>query len=292
MSLCSIVLDFDGTFTDVEREAPGFVRAFPGILSAKIGRSIAHLWAEAESAARAEAPELGWTFDGKVAAPADADPYILCACTAQKILGTLGLFADDRERSTLLNHTYAAAYEFTETAFRPEAAEVLRGLCELGVPVTVVTNSTTSVVRKKLVQLVPELMAGERPAIGLFGEARKFLTVPASGETDPRFAGLAEGTSAPGLRRPVLLRRGIYFDVLRQIWAQSGGGPSETLVAGDIFELDLALPAALGAHVHLVRRKGVHAYEEAAVQAVAGGRGQVSDGVGPVLARARELKGN
>lgn len=289
MTLQCVVLDFDGTFTDVEREAPGFASSFPVYLSKEIRCSVMDLWPEATAAAKREAPELGWAFDGRTAAPADADPYVLAACAAQKVLDHLGLFANATERSALLGRVYAAAYAHTETHFRPEAAEVLRGLATLRLPMTVVTNSTPDVVAAKLAALVPDLVDGATPALGLVGNARKFLTVPLPGDPDERFANLAEGLQVAGLSRQVLLRRGLYFDALRTIWQATGAGPATTLVCGDIYELDLALPAALGAHVHLVRRHGVHAYEEAAVQAVANDRGAVSEGLLPMLARVQEL---
>ena len=76
---------------------------------------------------------------------------------------------------------------------------------------------------------------------------------------------------APGLPRPIYLRRGKYYESLREIWRATGATPAETLVCGDIFELDLALPAALGAQVVLIERNNTLPYERAATER-AGGR--------------------
>jgi hypothetical protein len=54
----------------------------------------------------------------------------------------------------------------------------------------------------------------------------------------------------PALDRPVYLRRGAYFEAL----CATTFPMEQTLVCGDIWELDLALPAALGAQVHLIER--------------------------------------
>jgi hypothetical protein len=82
----------------------------------------------------------------------------------------------------------------------------------------------------------------------------------------------------------MLLGRGRYLDVLASIWAETGTGPEETLVCGDIFELDLGLPAEMGAHVHLIRRETTYAYERDAVAAL-GARGGSSAGLDALLAR-------
>jgi hypothetical protein len=82
----------------------------------------------------------------------------------------------------------------------------------------------------------------------------------------------------------VYLRRGKYYEALRGIWKQTGTTPEQTLVAGDIYELDLALPAALGAQLQLVARDNVLAYEETAVRAL-GARGGVDTSLRALLPR-------
>src|SRR5690606_32548849 len=73
-----------------------------------------------------------------------------------------------------------------------------------------------------------------------------------------------------GLARPILLRRGRYFEALRRIWDETDTTPAGTLVCGDIFELDLALPAQLGARIHMLGREATPAYERDAVRAAGG----------------------
>jgi hypothetical protein len=87
---------------------------------------------------------------------------------------------------------------------------------------------------------------------------------------DARFDALPEELYVEGLSRPILLRRGRYFDALRRIWDETGARPSGTLVCGDIYELDLAVPALLGAQIHMVGRPSTPDYERAAVASAGG----------------------
>ena len=70
------------------------------------------------------------------------------------------------------------------------------------------------------------------------------------------------------LGRPTWLRRGAFFDALADVWGSDADGPASTIFCGDIWELDLALPSALGCAVHLVERAAplvTHEAERAAV---------------------------
>ena len=71
----------------------------------------------------------------------------------------------------------------------------------------------------------------------------------------------------PGLSRPVLLRRRHYHEVIAGLLAAEGADWADLVVVGDIFELDLALPLALGATVGLVVNDFTPAYERSFVQA-------------------------
>src|SRR5262249_51313057 len=106
------------------------------------------------------------------------------------------------------------------------------------------------------------------------------------GAWSERFAGLPAELTAPYLPRPIALRRGGYFRALRdEVWEDDLEAPSRTIVCGDIFELDLALPSALGAHVHLLEREETPEYERAAVKALE--RGASSPDLRALVARVR-----
>ncbi len=92
------------------------------------------------------------------------------------------------------------------------------------------------------------------------GHARKF-------DVDDSWTGAPAELALPGLERPVLLRRREYHDILKTIIDAAGATFADLVVIGDIFELDLAMPLALGARVGLVVSQHTPAYERAYVTA-------------------------
>lgn len=283
MSFDCVVLDFDGTLTDVSREALAFSAAFPEMMAELLGRDLGSIWADARETVRARSPELGWLIEGHAVGPADADPYVLASSAAHLVLDHFGVWTRDADRrGEMITAVFRRAYQRTVAAFRPEAKRVIEALLARVPSVHVVTNAAPEVAVRKLAELAPE----GKERLRVRGDARKFAIGPAS-SPDPRFARVPRERRLRGLDRPVLLTRGPYFDALASIWAESGARPETTLVCGDIYELDLALPAELGASVHLVRRERTFAYEQEAVDAL-GARGAVSDGVEALLERVEE----
>jgi hypothetical protein len=65
----------------------------------------------------------------------------------------------------------------------------------------------------------------------------------------------------------VLLRRRLYHDIVRSILDEEQASFDDLVVVGDIFELDLAMPLALGARVGLVTSPRTPPYERAFVAA-------------------------
>ena len=278
MALSLIILDFDGTFTDVEAEAGPFLAAYRDELAEKFGADLAGRWDEVSEEIRRQPEGYGWEFEGRIVAPSHADPYILAVSTAQRLLSDHGILTDLAERSAFLEALFRSNYPKAASVFREDAREVVDALLDTGMPVHVVTNSMTEAVERKLEELGPK----HRSRLVVHGNARKYVIAPAE-PTDERFEAVPESLSLEGLERPVLLRRGRYYSVLREIWKSEGATPEETLVCGDIYELDLALPAALDMHVHLVCRPGTPAYERRAVDRLS--RGAVSEDLRSVLDR-------
>jgi hypothetical protein len=91
------------------------------------------------------------------------------------------------------------------------------------------------------------------------GDAQKF-------EVDDDWDGVPKELVVPGLSsRNVLLRRHRYHDRLKALLDELGATWADLTVVGDIFELDLALPLALGAKVVLVQSPHTPPYETAFV---------------------------
>jgi phosphoglycolate phosphatase-like HAD superfamily hydrolase len=280
MAIRCVVLDFDGTFTDVVAEGAPFVRYFREQLGELLGAGVVAGWAEVEAEVLASTEEHGWEVGGRVVAPATADPFLLANFVARRLCDRSGLLPDKAERTRLLDSLYRGAYARVGTTFKPEAKEVLEALLDTRLPVFVVTNAHTDAVEAKLDTLAPR----GRERLRVHGNARKFLIEPPP-TADPLFDALPEVMRVEGaLVRPIFLRRGHYFDALRQLWRHTDTSPETTLVAGDIFELDLALPAALGAHVQLVARANCLEYERRAIAAL-GPRGGVDPSLRALLPR-------
>ena len=273
-----VILDFDGTFTDVEAEAGPFYEAYAHDVRAILGDGFEPEWREAESVI-AQNPGLhGWLHDGRIVAPGDADPYLRATVIMNMIFDRRGMFSDLVERTEILQKLYFENYAKADTVFRPEAKEVVEGLLASDVPVWVVTNSATDDVQHKIDVLDPV----GRERLHVLGNARKFI-VTAPSRPEPRFEKVPETLEVDDLERPIYLRRGHYFDVLSGIWSETGTTPEQTLVCGDIFELDLMLPAVLGSEVMLVTKPRTASFEKTACAALE--RGSVIDELHPVLAR-------
>ncbi len=282
MAIRCVVLDFDGTFTDAAAEGAPFVQHFRWRLSEELGRDVMEVgWAEVEAGVLASNEEHGWEVGGRVVAPATADPYLLANFVARRLCDRLGVMQDKAERAKLLDALYREAYAQVGMAFKPEAKEVLEALLDTGLPVHVVTNAHTATVEAKLTKLAPR----GRERLQVSGDARKFLIEPPSAP-DAVFAALPETMQVEALVRPVHLRRGHYYDALRRIWNATDTSPETTLVAGDIYELDLSMPAALGAHVQLVARANTLEYERRGIAAL-GSRGGMDPSLRAILPRLR-----
>lgn len=279
-----VLFDFDGTLTDPGPISPAFLQAYRAAFLARVGEEHAHLWDRTQAAVLVGAPQLAWTLEGYEACSAAADPYILASVVADRVLASI----DRTDLRGLGGELYASLYTEHAAPFRPEAAEVLGALHAAGVTLAVISNASTGKIEARLDALLGP--GPVRSAIGVKGGARKFGVRPATRETPTRaaFEALPDVTGAIGLGRPSWLRRGAFFDALADVWGQDAAGPRDTLFIGDIWELDLVLPAALGCGVHLVRRAPplpTHESELAAVHATP--NAAFSDDLHGVLARVR-----
>jgi FMN phosphatase YigB (HAD superfamily) len=266
-----LVLDFDGTMTDAEAEGRPFRAGYLDDLCALVGRPAgdAEVLAiaddvEAELLRAPEAHPFLWM--GRAVAPATVDPYLRMVPIANRILDRFDAIPSPIDRSRLLG-TVLYKYNYAKTlgrpVFRPGAGEVLRGLA--GADVWIVTNSDSQAVAAKIAALDREAPGVAWLTSRVRGQARKF-------DIDEAWAGAPDVLAIAGLARPVLLRRRNYHAILRAILDDAGADFPDLVVIGDIFELDLAMPLALGARVGLVSSARMPAYERAFVAAQPRGR--------------------
>ncbi len=278
-----LILDFDGTMTDAEAEGGPFRTGYLEDLAALTGQKPAEietLAVQFEAEVAADPQSYGWMFNGRIVAPASVDPYLRIMPVARRIFDHYDCFRDETDRTRLLDAIlYKYNYTKTTMAFRPGAAEVLRAL--EGTHTWVVTNSHTEPVRNKI-----RALGGQEDGSNalewlldrVHGRARKYVI-------DEDFEKLPATMQLPGLSRPVLLRRRLYYEVLDELRRSAGVGWEDVLVVGDIFELDLCLPLALGARVGLVLNPFTPDYERAFIAAHA--RGHLIEALAEIPGLAR-----
>jgi len=239
------ISDFDGTLTDTDAEAQPYVDEFPRAFSERFHIPHAALvgMIARHSAAVSEDPASGWINDGKVVAPAIADPYVFTTTVFGRLYESM---FGPAGRAETLREFHERAYRLSRTVFRPGAGEFLRELLKRR-EVVIVTNSSTSAVEMKL-DLLRE--AHGLPAIPVIGNAKKYVI-------DDAWTDLPTSITPPGFPRPVLLRRKRYADAL----ASLGWPAHETAVIGDVYELDLALPEQLGYQTVQLRTPGTPSWE-------------------------------
>ncbi len=257
-----VIFDFDGTLTDAEKEGTPFKEGYFEYLSTLTGLALAELKAQAiaiEQEIAQNSQNYGWLFQGKIVAPATVDPYLRMMPVARKLLDQSNALMNNQDRERVLDGIlYKYNYQKTNYAFRSSTLSCLQTLLSQAISdaVYIVTNSHTDAVQNKIKYLESQRIEGKvedlfktsiLPFVDrVYGRARKSLI-------DDAFDSVPTELSLPNLSRPVLLRRKHSFEVLDQLRQKAGAEWSEVFVCGDIFELDLSLPIALGASVGLVQ---------------------------------------
>ncbi len=251
-----VLLDFDGTLTAPEHVTAAFLADYRADLLEVIGEAHAELWDRTLTALLTASPRLAWMLDGYEACPIAADPYILASSVAVRVLASLDR-AD--ELRSLPQDLYARHYARHPAPFRPEVMDVFASLYATGATLAIISNATTGKIEARLDEYLGNTPL--RRAVRVIGGARKYSVRPATRESPARAAFEAlpdilpvDSPAAVALGRPTWLRRGAFFDALADVWGADARGPASTLFCGDIWELDLALPVALGCSVHLIER--------------------------------------
>lgn len=253
------IIDFDGTLTDAEEEGGPFQRGYledlsilTGLRRDAVSEHTSRLLAEIDR----NPQDYGWTYEGRIVAPANVDPYVRMRTVAQVLFDREGVFKDSLDRTHILELLYRENYPKTRRVFRNGARELLSALT--GTNVYIVTNADAEPVRTKLRELVADADASlslKWIVDRVYDNARKYLIDDALTEVPAELA-------VPGLSRPVLLRRRRYFDVLDTLRQRHGVEWGDVRIVGDTFELDGALPLALGAWFGFLVNPRTPAYEQ------------------------------
>lgn len=267
-----LILDFDGTLTDAEEEGVPFTEGFLRDLATLTGapqEQVTELYACFQAMVLADPTKYAWYMSGLAVAPATVDPYLRIKPIAGMILDELGIVMDSKVRENLITHIlFRDNYRLTKTCFRPGARRLLEDLYHDRdwIDAVIVTNSAPDAVLEKIAWLSRQL--NDLGATGypdnflafwrerLHGGAKKYVV---NNNGDSGSAKLE--FQLAGLDRPVYCKRPYYFDVLHDLVLPRGLVWADVLVVGDIFELDLALPLALGCNVALMKSDKTPPYE-------------------------------
>lgn len=231
-----VVIDFDGTLTDLNQETENyfapFYRGIADLTGTKLSQ-VEQLFHKAYAEIDANPGVYGWEINGIFVAPI-ADPYLRNNAATTLVLGWLEkqlAFPD-------LVKLHQACQVDLPTIFKPDAREFVETL-QNETNFSVVTNSQPDLVVQKLSMLL------ENHSIRVIGNAKKY-------NLDQTWSAVAPTVQHAGFPRPVYLRRKAYGDVLNSIVESEEGQNKIQCVVGDIYELDLALPEHLGIHTILV----------------------------------------
>ena len=251
-----IVLDFDGTVTDIEKEAEPFVEVYKQKFTRAFGIGSAELqllWEQARQKVLSSPATHGMEFDGKIVAPAYADPYTLNTAIAIEILKTLVILPDPEEKRKALDAIFTQSYPYTATVFKDGADEFIARLMEK-FDVCFVTNSQTEKVQNKLGSL---RLAALPP---VHGDAKKNVL-------DNSWLEVPESVDLKDFNRPVFLRRHHYWTILDKLLKARQLTREQLLVAGDIYDMDLSIPHFMDSSICLVSRSSTPAHYVTAVSA-------------------------
>jgi FMN phosphatase YigB (HAD superfamily) len=276
MTVELVVLDFDGTLTDVDKEAVDYVRLVQEAVGKDAGLSqseIVERWKHASREVESNPTQHGWLMGGKIVAPAYADPLIMSRTVANLVFDSAGVLMDDEERSATLEGYFHNNYSSLGTVFKPGADEALHKIKD-AFDTVVVTNSKTDKVEHKLSVL------GDHGDVPVHGDAKKYRLVD-------DWDAVPVSVEPAGFGRELFLRRKMYGDVLEGLMEERGIGPEQVAVVGDIYELDLLLPEHMGMHTVLTPRPSTPAFEVAAV--AESPRGYVSFGLDRVVTFLHDL---
>ncbi|HKL23326.1 MAG TPA: hypothetical protein VJ895_01095 [Candidatus Nanoarchaeia archaeon] len=239
-----IILDFDGTITDIEKETQGFQGMYPYILLDELNLERKYLkrFNEIKEKLRNNLKK-GFEIGGNDVMPASCDPYILTQSAGQELIDGLGL--EILEKDKLLVDLFLETKKEVgkkETFYREgkeRTKEFFDKILE-NHEVCFVTNASFEKVEKHLKELGNKYFE----MVAIYANAGKL-------KIDNDFKELPKKMCPKGFDWPreVLLRRKEYHQRIEFLKEEKGFYPSITTVIGDIYELDLALPDYLNYNI-------------------------------------------
>ena len=271
MSITDIILDFDGTCTQIPAIQEPFLAEYLVGLNNTVfaGNQVTKQeWVDAQQLVQEHSPQAAWTFGVTPAAPAAADPYILAYESAMHLLRRKGI------KMSIPGDVFSGAATLWPAPWRNEARNVLETLLQHNITVTFISNSSSVTIQNRLKELfIGNTSLAEKIFVRSDAEKYKIAELAWDTSIPPQTAKHFKVLSPvihpdAGIHRPVYLRRGPYFEAICTAFSNHLNRLHTTVFCGDIWEMDLAMPYALGANIHLVERAQpfeTYAYELKAV---------------------------
>jgi len=261
MKIENIILDFDGTLTNLEEEASPMLEKWDQLFSEKTGFPYEKLKNEIGKISDyvKKDPSQGWKDGDEIVARADADPYTFHTVIYQNLLEKISQ-NDELEEYNLpeykdsqfdfLKKIFKEAYPYAQTSFREGEKATREFLDELtkNYNVSIVTNSKKDPVINKLVRLRKNFN------LDITEGSKKYRLDNSMKEVPKEYT----PSHFPG---PVKLRRKKYKENLDKLREERKFRPKNTFVIGDIFEFDLSLPEYLYYNVIQIHTPNIKDYE-------------------------------
>lgn len=259
----NIILDFDGTLTNLEKEASPMLEKWNELFSEKTGFPYEKLKTEIENISEyvKKDPSQGWKDNntGEIVARADADPYTFHTVIYQNLLEKISqsdeleeynLPKDKGSQFEFLKKIFGEAYPYAQTSFREGEKATKQFLDELtkNYNVSIVTNSKKDSIVNKLEKLKGDFN------LDIKEDAKKYKLDNSMEDMDKEY-------TPSHFPQPVKLRRGMYKDRLDELKNNKSFKPKKTSVIGDIFEFDLALPEYMDYNVIQIHTPNIKDYE-------------------------------
>ncbi len=233
-----LILDFDGTITDIEKETVEFQGMYPFILFEKLNlnreKNIKRFNKIKEELK--ENQTKGFEIYGSDVMPASCDPYILTQAAGQQLVKELALKIENEDELLVDLFLETRKEVGKKGTFYREGKERTKEFLDKVMEeyeICFVTNASYEKVQKHLKELGEKYFRG----IKVYANAGKLIIDNDYKELPKSFC--SGGFISP---REVLLRRKNYHQKLEWLIDEKGFYPSITTVVGDIYELDLALP--------------------------------------------------
>jgi len=261
MEIENIILDFDGTLTNLEKEVHPMSIKRDELFSEKTGFPYEKLKEEINKISREVKNDSsqGWKDGEEIVARADADPHSFRNVIYQNLLEKLSknnelekynLPTDKREQFEFLKEIFMESLPYARTSFREGEKATSQFLDELtkNYNVSIVTNSKKDPVINRLSKL-------RKPfPLEIEEDAKKYKLDDSMNEIPKEY-------TPSHFPRPVTLRRKKYKETLDKLKENKNFQPENTSVIGDIFELDLALPEYLDYNIIQIHTPNVKDYE-------------------------------